>query len=111
MSPSRSLPISLALLLAGITFATGGLREPIDRNAASASAPDPDSDPAAVEFFERKIRPLLVENCFRCHSTEANKSKGGLVFDGRAALLKGGDSGPAIVPGSPDQSRLIEAVR
>ncbi len=64
-----------------------------------------------IEFFEKKIRPLLVEQCYKCHSTAAGKSKGELLLDSRDNLLKGGGNGPAIVPGDPDKSRLIEAVR
>src|SRR5437879_9968490 len=63
-----------------------------------------------VEFFEKKVRPVLVEHCYKCHSTQAPKLKGGLLLDTREALLKGGENGPAVVPGRPDQSRLIEAV-
>ncbi|HMC28762.1 MAG TPA: PSD1 and planctomycete cytochrome C domain-containing protein, partial [Verrucomicrobiae bacterium] len=63
------------------------------------------------EFFENKIRPLLVERCFECHSTSSKKIKGGLTLDSRDQLLKGGDSGPAIVPGAPEKSLLIKAVR
>ncbi len=67
--------------------------------------------PGEVEFFEQKVRPVLVEHCYKCHSAQAKKPKGGLLLDSRAALLKGGDSGPAVVPGQPDESRLVEAVR
>jgi hypothetical protein len=63
-----------------------------------------------VEFFEKRIRPLLAENCYSCHSATAKKLKGGLKLDSRAAALKGGDNGPALVPGAPEKSRLIEAV-
>jgi len=63
------------------------------------------------EFFENKIRPLLVERCYKCHSTESEKLKGGLLLDTRDGLLKGGEGGPVLVPGNPDKSRLIEAVR
>jgi Protein of unknown function (DUF1553)/Protein of unknown function (DUF1549)/Planctomycete cytochrome C len=66
-------------------------------------------DPAAVEFFEKNIRPLLADNCFTCHSANTN-SKGGLRVDDRNGLLQGGERGPAIVPGQPDNSRLIRAV-
>jgi hypothetical protein len=59
------------------------------------------------EFFERRIRPLLVENCYECHSTEGKKIKGGLLLDSRAGIVKGGDTGAAIVPGSPEASLLI----
>ena len=63
----------------------------------------------ADDFFESKVRPLLVERCHNCHSSK--KQKGDLRLDSRAAILKGGQSGPAAVPGEPDKSRLIEAVR
>src|SRR4029077_18324493 len=64
-----------------------------------------------VEFFEKKIRPIFVERCYKCHSTQAEKVKGGLSLDSREGLLKGGDSGPAIVPGDPEKSILIKAIR
>ena len=64
-----------------------------------------------IEFFEQKIRPLLVERCYECHSAQARKLKGGLLLDTKEGVLKGGDSGPAIVPGDPDTSLLIKAVR
>jgi hypothetical protein len=64
-----------------------------------------------VEFFEKKIRPIFVERCYKCHSAQAEKVKGGLLLDSREGLLKGGDSGPAIVPGDPEKSILIKAIR
>jgi len=64
-----------------------------------------------VEFFEKKIRPVLVEHCYECHSAEAKKIKGGLRLDAREHVLKGGETGAAIVPGKPDESALIAAVR
>jgi cytochrome c553 len=60
------------------------------------------------EYFETKIRPLLASNCYACHT---NTQMGGLRLDSRAAILKGGASGPAIVPGDPGKSRMIERVR
>jgi hypothetical protein len=75
--------------------------------AATAPAAEPTAE--QVEFFEKKVRPVLVENCFRCHS-DRTKPKGGLRLDSRAGLLKGGDNGPALVPGHPEKSRMIEAV-
>src|SRR5262245_50689049 len=68
------------------------------------------ADDAAAEFFEKKVRPVLAEHCFTCHSDQAKKLKGGLRLDSRAALLKGGDSGAAIVPGEPANSLLLKAV-
>lgn len=67
--------------------------------------------PAAdLEFFEKKIRPLLSQKCFKCHSAKAKKLKGGLRLDYRAGVLKGGDSGAAVQPGKPTASRLVEAI-
>ena len=67
-------------------------------------------DADGLEFFEKKIRPLLAAKCFECHSHRAEKLKGGLLLDSRAGFLKGGDSGPAAVPGKPAGSLFIEAV-
>ncbi|MEW6155956.1 MAG: PSD1 and planctomycete cytochrome C domain-containing protein [Verrucomicrobiota bacterium] len=65
-----------------------------------------------IEFFEKRIRPVLVERCYRCHSAESEKLKGGLRLDSREGILRGGESGqPAIVPGQPEASLLIEAIR
>ena len=64
-----------------------------------------------TEFFERKIRPVLVGHCYECHSSGAKKIKGGLVLDSRAGVMKGGDTGPAITPSQPDASLLILAIR
>src|SRR5262245_49693529 len=64
-----------------------------------------------IEFFEKKVRPVLVEHCFKCHAAAATKPKGGLLMDSRDALLRGGDSGPALVPGKPEESLLLKAIR
>ncbi len=64
-----------------------------------------------LDFFEKKIRPMLIARCYECHSAAAKKIKGGLTLDTREGLLKGGDAGPVIVPGDPEKSKLIEAVR
>src|SRR5688500_18289187 len=61
-----------------------------------------------VEFFEKNIRPILVERCYECHGPE--KQKGGLRLDSRAAVLKGGESGPSVNPGKPAESLLWKAV-
>jgi hypothetical protein len=73
---------------------------------AAGQGPNADS----VEFFEKKVRPVLVEHCYKCHSADAEKLKGGLRLDSRDGLLRGGDNGPSLVPGNPDKSRFIEAV-
>src|SRR5262245_22065886 len=67
--------------------------------------------PEELHFFEKEVRPLLVKHCYQCHSAEAKILKGGLLLDSRGGWMKGGDSGPAIVPGVPDESLIIEAVR
>src|SRR5207248_5695788 len=68
--------------------------------------------PQEIEFFEKKIRPLLVEHCYSCHSTGGKKPKGGLLLDSRDGVRKGGESGkPAVVPGKPEDSPLIQAVQ
>ncbi|WP_009961397.1 PSD1 and planctomycete cytochrome C domain-containing protein [Verrucomicrobium spinosum] len=64
-----------------------------------------------VRFFEARIRPVLVEHCYECHSAEAGKAKGGLVVDTREGLLKGGEGGAAVVPGDLTRSRLLIAVK
>ncbi len=66
---------------------------------------------AGDEFFEKKIRPVLANNCYACHSSKLKTPMGGLVLDTKAGLLKGGDSGPAIVPGKPAESLLLRAMR
>ena len=68
------------------------------------------AEPEGIEFFENHIRPLLVQNCYKCHSEEVDKAKGELLLDTREGLRKGGESGPAIVPGNSKASRLIQAV-
>src|SRR5262249_39190976 len=65
--------------------------------------------PEGVEFFEKNVRPLLTANCHPCHSA-ATKHRGNLLLDSRAGLLKGGDTGPALVPGEPDRSLLVKAI-
>ncbi|MGZ0172588.1 MAG: PSD1 and planctomycete cytochrome C domain-containing protein [Planctomycetales bacterium] len=76
-----------------------------------AGEPAPDQRPTAEQtrFFETSIRPLLVEKCFKCHGEK--KQWGGLRLDSRESLLRGGESGAAIVPGKPDTSLLISAIR
>lgn len=79
--------------------------------ASSVFAAEQSHDAAGLEFFETKVRPILVDHCYKCHSPEAEKIKGGLLLDTREHLLKGGDTGPAILPGDPEKSLLIKAVR
>lgn len=74
-----------------------------------ASAKPAEHSAEAIEFFEKQIRPLLAKHCYECHS--AKKEHNGLRLDSRAAMLKGGDDGPAIVVGRPEKSLLIAAVK
>jgi hypothetical protein len=76
--------------------------------ATIASAAEP--APADAEFFEQHIRPLLENRCFKCHSADAKNVESGLQLDSRPDWQRGGDSGPAIVPGNPDESLLIRAL-
>lgn len=78
----------------------------------SAQAANPTKQ--SVDFFETKIRPVLIDKCYSCHSSKAaaeNNLKGGLLLDTREAARRGGESGPAVVPGKPDEGTLIGALR
>jgi hypothetical protein len=81
--------------------------------ASAARAEDkPPAKPTAegIEFFEKKVRPVLVKHCYSCHGEDAKKRKGELRLDSREATLRGGASGPAVVPGQPAKSLLITAI-
>jgi hypothetical protein len=80
-------------------------------NPAAAAAPATKPSFEGIEYFEKHIRPVLVERCYRCHSQDAEKVRGGLLLDSREGLMKGGDNGPVIVTGDPEKSRLIIAIR
>ena len=79
--------------------------------SGSVPAAEAAADEDGLAFFEKRIRPVLVEHCYRCHAADAKSVRGGLVVDTRDGLIIGGDSGAAIVPGKPDESLLIEALR
>jgi hypothetical protein len=87
------LKLTLALCIAGL--------------AASVRA----DDAARLEFFEKRIRPVLAGHCYKCHSSISPEAKGKLLLDTRGGVLKGGESGPAVVPGNPDDSLLISALK
>lgn len=90
----RSLLITLSLF--GFCIPSGFAQPPVAESSAG------------MEFFENKIRPMLAENCYRCHGEK--RQRGNLRVDGREFLLKGTDLGPAIVPGQPEKSRLLTAL-
>ena len=79
--------------------------------ATHAADIPPAISPADLQFFEAKIRPVLSEECYKCHSHQADRVKGKLMLDSRDGLLLGGATGPAIMPGKPDDSLLIQAIR
>ena len=97
---SRTCPTCAWFLLAALVIVSG---------AFAARAAESEFEPAAVEFFEKKVRPILVARCHECHAGE--EAKGNLRLDSRTAALAGGDTGPAIVSGNADESLLIDAVR
>jgi cytochrome c553 len=92
--------VLLALLAAGLAARAGAA---IDATTAVASAED-------QQFFETKIRPVLADKCYKCHSRDADKIKGGLMLDTREGMLHGGDTGPAVEPGKPADSLLVDAI-
>lgn len=101
----RALPALIALALPGSAFeAAAG--SPVPEMGAKQKA----TTSQAIEFFEKKVRPLLAEKCFQCHSGATGVMMGRLRLDARAALLKGGAHGPAIVPAHPERSLILRAV-
>ncbi len=70
-----------------------------------------DDSVAGDEFFERRIRPMLIEHCYECHSEEAQEQQGGLLLDRRSGWIAGGDTASAVVPGEPESSLLVAAIR
>ena len=97
----------LRILLCIGVFATS-VASAVRGDEAGGDKPDKEPSAADIEFFEKKIRPLLSQNCFECHGEE--KQKGNLRLDSHEAVLKGGDSGPSIKSGEPNESLLIEAI-
>jgi cytochrome c553 len=95
-----------SILTSAIVYAVVGLG--FSGQAVQAFRSD---DADGVRFFREKIQPVLATTCYRCHSAELDKPKAGLRLDSRASVLKGGDSGPAIVPGQSGDSLLILAIR
>src|SRR5687767_10736954 len=67
-------------------------------------------NPPGIAFFEAKIRPVLAEHCYSCHSAKEDMAEGSLRLDSRGAVLAGGDRGPAIVAGEPEKSLLLIAM-
>lgn len=99
--------VSSNCLLGLIVFFVGGA---LFRPAYADPAYD---EPTAeqIEFFEKRVRPVLVEHCYECHSGDARRLEASLRLDSRAAVLAGGDSGPSVIPGDADSSLLIQSIR
>lgn len=107
----RRLPILLLALLTGTTL-TAPMLSGTALSGSTLQGAEPDRK--GLDFFEAKIRPLLVKHCYECHSAGAvgkKKLKGGLLLDSRDGCRQGGESGPAVVPGKPDESLLIDALK
>lgn len=110
------LPCVLLLLVAvDGNRSTADEKQPASSQQQPTSSQQPASsqpqlDAKGTEFFETKIRPVLVQHCYKCHSTSGKKSEGGLLLDSREGIRKGGDRGPAIVPGDTDKSLMLEAI-
>ncbi len=97
----RSAILTFALAVTAALFA--------DSRVAFSQSNLQSAEQARIDFFESEIRPALIEHCIECHSTETEAS-GGLLLDSNSGWAEGGDSGPAIIPGDPDQSRLLVAM-
>ncbi|MFN9717833.1 MAG: DUF1549 domain-containing protein, partial [Planctomycetota bacterium] len=79
--------------------------------AEADEVPETVASAEQLGFFEARIRPVLIQHCYSCHSAESEDVRGGLLLDTRAGLLRGGDSGPSIVPGQPSASPLLSALK
>jgi hypothetical protein len=97
----RPLPQKVSLYLLAVIF--------VSSPPPVTLADEPTSE--QIEFFEKSVRPLLVEKCYQCHSAGATSLFAGLRLDSREGVLKGGDSGPAVIPGKPGESRLIQRIQ
>ena len=87
-----------------------GFLSPFSRAAEKAAAPaEPSKE--GVEFFEKNIRPVLAERCYKCHSEKSEKLKGKLLLDSREGVLKGGENGPVVISGDPEKSSLVVSLR
>jgi hypothetical protein len=95
---NQTTPILTALALACSWTAAHALE--------AAEKPTPEQ----IDFFEKRIRPVLADHCYKCHSEKSEKVRGGLVLDTREGIRRGGDNGPAVVPGDLKESLLIEAI-
>src|SRR3954467_15371251 len=111
-SNARFNSLVAATAVTGLVLLTAlaAVEAPVATQPPAAGAVDavPAFSPADLDFFEKQVRPLLVENCFKCHGEK--KQKGGLRLDARSLVLKGGDHGAAIDIANLDKSNLLKAI-
>jgi len=105
LSIAMKRPIALLGFLCASALTAGAALD-----ADKPALPPEKPDASGTEFFEKKIRPVLSDKCYKCHSAQADKVKGGLLLDTREGIRRGGDSGPAVVPGNLKESLIIEAL-
>ncbi len=113
MAKSYHVPCTVrAAIVATLAAVSSSVSLGEDQSPSEGTESSADRPPASeLEFFEKRIRPVLAENCYSCHSAAAEKLRGGLLLDSRWGWETGGDSGPAIVPGKPEESLLLSALR
>ena len=99
------------LILCSVIIAFGTALTTIGQDEQDNPEVSQSFTPEQLEAFESNIRPLLVKHCYECHSRDSKPAKGGLLLDSREGLIKGGDSGAAIIPGKPNDSLLISSVK
>jgi len=114
----KRILVPISIVATGALFAAidqekkpGAAANPAASEEAAQPKPEPKPTAEQLDFFEKRIRPVLSDKCYKCHSEKAAKVKGGLVLDTREGARRGGDSGPAVVPGNLDDSIIIQAVR
>ncbi len=101
--------LTLWVKLAGLVMMVGGACSFVSADELKLENPTSNRfSPEAIDFFEARVRPILVDHCIKCHGPKKQSSN--LRLDSREAALKGGDSGPALVPAKPEESLLIQAV-
>ncbi|MFN8739344.1 MAG: DUF1549 domain-containing protein [Pirellula sp.] len=108
----RRMPSQLSLVASFVwlmTFSVNAFDPP--GAVVEASGETQQNHQADIDFFETKIRPVLIEHCYSCHAADAKIIRGGLLVDSRDGLLEGGDSGPAVVPGEAEKSLLLSALK
>jgi cytochrome c553 len=108
LKPSRLIGEHLLLMHLLVLSATFAIFSAGDRTAFGEDVVE--FSPAQLEFFEKQVRPILVKRCYKCHSSDTKKPQGALRVDSRMAMLAGGDTGAAIIPGNAKESLLIDAI-